>query len=261
MSIFKTDKNPNVWAACDEYFDQSKITNLCDTSRSAAPSISSSPTSSSVPSINPSASSRPSISLVPSTSPSVSLIPTIDPIRPISGTPFYIDSVFKKWEECKIYAETYHFVFASIQNQQENDAVYHYMKVNGIKKVWLGGYQTSYEDEPAGNWAWLDGTRWNDSTYTNWYHTQPDNVNNNEHYLILKGGDGLWFDNNKGNKFPCLFREPTPSFAQKNAPTSEPTTSSKIAPTTASLNIETLTSTVLTFFESIVTFFKKLLLF
>jgi len=33
------------------------------------------------------------------------------------------------------------------------------------------------------------------------------------------------------------------------------------APTTASLNIETWTSTVLTFFESIVTFFKNLFLF
>jgi len=43
------------------------------------------------------------------------------------------------------------------------------------------------------------------------------------------------------------------SLEQKNEPTS--------APTTASLNIETLTSTVLTFFESIVTFFKNLLPF
>ena len=51
------------------------------------------------------------------------------------------------------------------------------------------------------------------------------------------------------------------SLEQKNSPTTEPTTSSKIAPTTASLNIETLASTVLIFFESIVTFFKKLLPF
>jgi len=43
------------------------------------------------------------------------------------------------------------------------------------------------------------------------------------------------------------------SLEQKNAPTS--------APTTASLNIETLTSTVLKYFESIVTFFKNLLPF
>jgi len=43
------------------------------------------------------------------------------------------------------------------------------------------------------------------------------------------------------------------SLEQKNSPTS--------APTTASLNIETLTSTVLSFIESIVTFFKNLLPF
>ena len=127
--------------------------------------------------------------------------------------------------------------------------------------LWLGGYQTSYEDEPAGDWAWLEGTPWTDSTYTNWSPREPNNGWNVEDHLYLRSWDGRWYDGNKEIKLPCLFRDPTASFAQKNAPTSEPTTSSKIAPTTASLNIETLTSTVLTFFESIVTFFKNLLLF
>jgi len=59
----------------------------------------------------------------------------------------------------RLHAEKYHFDFASIQNQQENDAVADYLKGNGIVTVWLGGYKTSYEVEPAGNWAWLDGTQ------------------------------------------------------------------------------------------------------
>ena len=135
------------------------------------------------------------------------------------------------------------------------------MQSNNIWNVWLGGYQTSFEDEPAGNWAWLEGTPWGDFTYTNWDLFEPNNWNNNEHHLYLWYWNGAWYDGNIDNKYTCLFRDPTASLAQKNAPTSEPTTSSKIAPTTASLNIETLASTVLTFFESIVTFFKNLLPF
>jgi len=164
------------------------------------------------PSTSPSASSRPSISpsLVPSTSPSVSLIPTpsMDPqIISIPNTPFYFHAVWKTWDECKSHAENYHFVFASIQNQQENAAVFDYLLNNDIWAVWLGGYQTSFEDEPAGNWAWLDGTSWTDSTYTNWGWDQPDNMNNNEHYLYLWSGNGLWGDINKEQEFQCLFRD------------------------------------------------------
>jgi len=260
--------NPNVYALCDGYYDADKIDIECDQSRSAAPSavpsITSSPTSSSLPSISPSASSRPSISLVPSTSPSVSLIPSSSPsmdpqIISIPNTPFYVDANEKTWDECRSAAETGGFNFASIQNQQENDAVADYLQSNSIGFVWLGGYQTSYEDEPAGNWAWLEGTPWINTTYTNWYPSQPNNIE--EFYLALWSGDGTWGDLHIDDKWPCIFRDPTASFAQKNAPTSEPTTSSKIAPTTVSLNIETLTSTVLTFFESIVTFFKNLLPF
>jgi len=146
----------------------------------------------------------------------------------IPNTPFYFHANEKTWDDCKSHAENYHFDFASIQNQQENDAVYHYMESNNIGIVWLGGYQTSYGDEPAGNWAWLDGTSWTDSTYTNWDPSQPNNGWSSEHHLYL--WQGAWWDRNKEWKFPCIFRDPTASFAQKNAPTSEPTTSSKITP-------------------------------
>jgi len=203
----------------------------------------------------------------PSTSPSVSLIPTsssapsMDPqIFQIPNTPFYIGMTGKYWDECKSHAESYHFDFASIRNQQENDAVADYLQVNSIASVWLGGYQTSSDDEPAGNWVWLDGSPWTDSTYTNWNTGEPNDENNEENYLELYNFR-KWNDKERDRFLRCLFRDPTASFAQKNSPTTEPTTSSKTAATTASLNIETLTWTALTFFESIVTFFKNLLPF
>jgi len=117
----------------------------------------------------------------PSTSPSVSLIPSMDPIRPMPNTPFYIHTGSKTWDECKKAAENNGYTFASIRSQEENAAVFDYLLNNGIWAVWLGGYQTSFEDEPAGNWAWLDGTSWTDSTYTNWHPSQPDNWNDGHH--------------------------------------------------------------------------------
>ena len=135
----------------------------------------------------------------------------MDPIRPIPNTPFYVDTVFKNWDDCRSAAETWGFTFASIQNQQENDAVADYLQSNDIWVVWLGGYQTSFEDEPAGNWAWLEGTAWTDSTYTNWNEdwSEPDNYENDEHHLALAGWDGSWGDGNKEWEFQCLFRDPT----------------------------------------------------
>jgi len=185
----------------------------------------------------------------------------MDPIRPIPNTSFYFHTDKETWDGCKSASENNGFTFASIRNQAENDAVVDYLKDNNIVSVWLGGYQTSFDDEPAGNWAWLDGTAWADSTYTNWAPSQPDNKNNNQHYLRLKSENGEWWDVKIGKTVQCLFRDPLSSFTQKIAPTSEPTSASKIAPTTVSVNIETLTSTVLSFFESIVTFFKNLLPF
>jgi len=64
----------------------------------------------------------------------------------------------------------------------------------------------------------------------------------NEHNLFLLSS--TWWDGKKEREFQCLFRD-----------------SSTNALPTASPNIETLTSTELTFFESIVTFFNNLLPF
>jgi len=170
------------------------------------------------PSTSPSASFRPSISSRPSFSPSLnpSTNPTISSnptrrnllISPILNTPFYVYTTSQPWNECKSIADNMGYSFASIQNPQENDAVADYLQSNSIWNVWLGGYQTSYEDEPTGNWAWLDGTPWTDSSYNKWFPGQPNNNQNRENYLFLWSGDGTWYDGFKDLEYPCLFRDP-----------------------------------------------------
>jgi hypothetical protein len=44
---------------------------------------------------------------------------------------------------------------------------------------WIGGYQIDSNAEPAGNWAWTDGTPW---SFTAWASGQPDNNGAAEHH-------------------------------------------------------------------------------
>jgi len=131
----------------------------------------------------------------------------VDDFIPILNTTFYVYTTRKPWNECKSIADNMGYSFASIRNQTENDAVVDYLKGISITKFWLGGYQTSFEDEPAGNWAWLDGTPWTDSTYTNWHLGQPndDSRFSDQNHLYL--WDGKWWDGKIYWKYPCLFRD------------------------------------------------------
>ena len=170
----------------------------------------------------------------------------MDPqIVPIPNTPFYIGITEKTWDECQLAAENNGFTFASIRNQAENDAVVDYLQSNSIVKVWLGGYQTSYEDEPAGNWAWLDGTSWTDSTYINWRPGEPNNWNKDQNHLYL--WQGTWWDGNKEWEFPCIFRDSASSSMPTQSPTISSNPTSSLAP---SLAIQPST----TFFEDMLLF-------
>jgi len=182
-------------------------------------------------------------------------------LSPIPNTPFYVDLNVKNWDECASFAGNTPFTFASIRNQQENNDVTDFLWSNGFAGVWLGGYQTSYDDEPAGNWAWLDETTWTNSTYTNWSPGLPDNYYDDAHHLYLQSWDGTWGDGSNEWSLHCLLRDPISSFVSKRAPTTEPTTTFQRTPTTYAVNIETFTSTVLPFLESIVTFFMNFLPF
>ena len=55
--------------------------------------------------------------------------------------------------------------------------------------IWLGATDEAEE----GTWEWITGEEWD---YTNWYETQPDNANSNQHYLRLAStsGSSFWYD-------------------------------------------------------------------
>ncbi|MBN1343932.1 MAG: PEP-CTERM sorting domain-containing protein [Phycisphaerae bacterium] len=61
------------------------------------------------------------------------------------------------------------------------------------QSAFIGLYQTSKDDEPAGNWAWSSG---DPVAYTNWRPGQPDDyLGQNEYGQINVGSvDGLWDD-------------------------------------------------------------------
>jgi len=132
-------------------------------------------------------------------------------ITHISNTPFFVFNTSKTWNECKSHAESNNFELASIRNQFENIDVTNYLNDNGVKWVWLGGYQTTRDDGPRGNWTWTDGTEWTDFSYTNWNPGEPNDVNVEDHLEMSKNGG--WNDRNKDAKFACLYRGEMPSAA------------------------------------------------
>jgi len=231
LSIFKTggrdgDGNPNVYALCDAYFDPRKIDIPCDPSRgvpSSVPSISSSPTSSSAPTIHP---------------------------------------------DCSCGVGEFKFEFELKTDKYPQETSWKIEDVNGdiLHFVNRGGYNEQFQifnqefclpvgchdfviDDSFGDGICCGS--FGDGYYKGSIYGWKEVFNGGdfvfqaiEHFC---GEDVCHIDASK-SQFVSFS-----SLKQKNAPTS--------APTTASLNIETLTSTVLKFFESIVTFFKKLLLF
>jgi hypothetical protein len=72
---------------------------------------------------------------------------------------------------------------ASIESQDEQNAVF---ALTGTSGAWLG--LTDFLDE--GDFSWVDGA---DVGYTNWRDSQPNNGENNQHCVWIRG-DGEWDD-------------------------------------------------------------------
>jgi len=99
------------------------------------------------------------------------------------------------WEAARLAAEGLGGYLATITSDQENDFVYFTAEAN-VEAYWiedgagnwqgpyLGGYQpgppTQPEADPAAGWAWVTGELWD---YTDWATGEPNNYNDNEHYL------------------------------------------------------------------------------
>ena len=95
------------------------------------------------------------------------------------------------WEDAKTQAEADGGYLATLTSALENDFVWTLVASFAAQiqadtqEFWLGGYQTSYSDEPAGNWAWVTGETWD---YTNWAAGEPNNgVGGTQHYLHFCG--------------------------------------------------------------------------
>jgi len=150
----------------------------------------------------------------------------------IDGTPFYIDSTARKWDDCNAEANSLGYELASITSAAENEAIKN--EISTVSTVvWIGGYQTNHTDEPGGNWAWIDGSTW--GVYTNWNNGEPNDAFASEHHteLLL---DGTWNDMDKNKKKPCIYKDTSLNVVVTLAPvstTSSPTLSPTLAPTSS----------------------------
>lgn len=124
-------------------------------------------------------------------------------IWPVNGHAYaiYVVANGLPWTEARMRAQQAGGHLVTIGTFDENDFVMTLVSArpdafaNPIGP-WLGGYQPSpvAADEPAGGWAWIDGTPF---TYTAWAVGQPDNTNGTENFLdVIRPSSGAvaWND-------------------------------------------------------------------
>jgi hypothetical protein len=110
----------------------------------------------------------------------------------------YSRDSFLSWEDARAMAESQGGYLATITSEAENDFVWGLLSgQNNYSSYWLGGYQTNFDSEPDGGWAWVTGETWD---YTNWYAPwEPNNgVGGTQHYLHYWPDDGFWDDMHNG---------------------------------------------------------------
>ncbi len=71
------------------------------------------------------------------------------------------------WTSAKTDAESLGGYLATITSAEENAFIWdnYQSSITGISRPFIGGYQTSTDNEPGGNWAWVTGETW---SFTNW---------------------------------------------------------------------------------------------
>jgi len=158
--------------------------------------------------------------LSPTASPTTERAP-VD-LTDVPGTNFKIDNVARSWKDCNATAVSNGYTMASIEHSGENAAIANDLK----KKVWIGAYQAILTNEPAGGWAWSDGSAF---FYANWAATEPNDAFSEEHYVHMNL-DGTWNDIIGSQKFACLY-EATETFNPPTVPPSPDTPSPTASPT------------------------------
>ncbi len=93
------------------------------------------------------------------------------------------------WTQTEAEAAQYGGHLVSINSAAENA----WLLSTYPQSAFIGLYQTSESEEPAGNWAWINGDA---LSYTNWRPGQPDDyLGRNEYGQINVGAtDGKWDD-------------------------------------------------------------------
>jgi hypothetical protein len=108
------------------------------------------------------------------------------------------------FENAKEHCEKLCGHLAIINNEEENMAIFNYIKNLGVENAYFG-----YSDaENESTWKWYDG----ESRYTNWHQNEPNSENSYEDYAMFyyKYTDGTWNDGdfggntvNGGTNFIC----------------------------------------------------------
>ena len=91
-----------------------------------------------------------------------------------NGHYYYIyTDVANTWEDAKVYCENRGGHLAVINDDDENTALFNYMKSQNYNTAYFG-----YSDaDSEGTWKWVNNE---DSTYTNWASGEPNSERDNE---------------------------------------------------------------------------------
>lgn len=112
------------------------------------------------------------------------------------------------WEEASAFCESMGGHLATISSKEENQFLYHYLKVNGFCSAYFGYSDAGQE----GDWKWVTGET---ADYTNWYPDTPNDDLEGEDYAAFYNLDaeGRWDDgdfgvlSNGGHAFLCEWDE------------------------------------------------------
>lgn len=91
------------------------------------------------------------------------------------------------WQQAKAKCEEMGGHLVVVHDANEEAFIKNLAANAGLGNVWLGASDQAQE----GRWVWVDGTPLN---YANWGPSQPNNKDNEEHYLSLRVPVSLWWD-------------------------------------------------------------------
>ncbi len=126
-----------------------------------------------------------------------------------NGNYYYVYEVnnIETWEEAQKYCEAQGGYLATITTQEENNAIYTYLKGQGIKNAYFGATDKGIE----GKWEWITGEPF---VYSNWGSSEPNDEGGNEDYIMfyenyLNGewNDGYAVDFSTAHIFICEWGE------------------------------------------------------